>query len=34
VTYYDDPLVEDLIELRDVLFAKYQRTPLLRRLAA
>jgi len=24
-TYYDDPLLEDLIELRDVLFRKYQR---------
>src|SRR5215218_9793325 len=27
-TYYDDPLVEDLIELRDVLFRKYQRKHL------
>ena len=24
-TYYDEPLMEDLIELRDVLFRKYQR---------
>src|SRR4051812_12540226 len=24
-TYYDDPLLPDLIELRDVLFRKYQR---------
>jgi hypothetical protein len=27
-TYYDDPLVADLIELRDVLFRKYQRKHL------
>jgi hypothetical protein len=27
-TYYDDPLLEDLIELRDVLFRKYQRKHL------
>ena len=27
-TYYDDPLVEDLIALRDVLFRKYQRKHL------
>ncbi len=24
-TYYDEPLIEDLRELRDVLFRKYQR---------
>jgi len=24
-TYYDQPLIEDLRELRDVLFRKYQR---------
>ena len=24
-TYYDDPRIEDLRELRDVLFRKYQR---------
>lgn len=24
-TYHDEPLLEDLIELRDVLFRKYQR---------
>jgi len=27
-TYYDDPLLPDLIELRDVLFRKYQRKHL------
>ena len=27
-TYYDEPLLEDLIELRDVLFRKYQRKHL------
>ena len=27
-TYYDVPLVEDLIELRDVLWRKYQRKHL------
>lgn len=27
-TYYDEPLMEDLIELRDVLFRKYQRKHL------
>ena len=27
-TYYADPLLEDLIELRDVLFRKYQRKHL------
>ena len=27
-TYYDDPLLEDLIELRDVLWRKYQRKHL------
>ena len=27
-TYYDDPPVGDLIELRDVLFRKYQRKHL------
>ena len=27
-TYYDDPLMADLIELRDVLFRKYQRKHL------
>jgi hypothetical protein len=27
-TYYDEPLIEDLIELRDVLFRKYQRKHL------
>lgn len=27
-TYYDTPLVEDLIELRDVLWRKYQRKHL------
>jgi len=27
-TYYDDPPLEDLIELRDVLFRKYQRKHL------
>jgi hypothetical protein len=27
-TYYDDPLVADLVELRDVLFRKYQRKHL------
>ena len=27
-TYYDAPLVEDLIELRDVLWRKYQRKHL------
>lgn len=28
-TYYDSPLVEDLIELREVLWRKYQRKRLL-----
>jgi len=27
-TYYDDPLLADLLELRDVLFRKYQRKHL------
>ena len=27
-TYYDEPLLEDLIELRGVLFRKYQRKHL------
>ena len=27
-TYYDTPLLEDLVELRDVLFRKYQRKHL------
>ena len=27
-TYYDDPLLEDLLELREVLFRKYQRKHL------
>ena len=27
-TYYDDPLLPDLLELRDVLFRKYQRKHL------
>jgi hypothetical protein len=27
-TYYDTPLLEDLIELREVLFKKYQRKHL------
>lgn len=27
-TYYDEPLLEDLIELRDVLWRKYQRKHL------
>jgi hypothetical protein len=27
-TYYEEPLIEDLIELRDVLFRKYQRKHL------
>ena len=27
-TYYDVPLVEDLIELRDILWRKYQRKRL------
>lgn len=27
-TYYDTPLLEDLIELRDVLWRKYQRKRL------
>jgi hypothetical protein len=27
-TYYDTPLLEDLIELRDVLWRKYQRKHL------
>ena len=27
-TYYDEPLLTDLIELRDVLFRKYQRKHL------
>ena len=27
-TYYDDPPLEDLIELREVLFRKYQRKHL------
>ena len=27
-TYYDEPPMEDLIELRDVLFRKYQRKHL------
>ena len=27
-TYYETPLIEDLIELRDVLFRKYQRKHL------
>ena len=27
-TYYETPLMEDLIELRDVLFRKYQRKHL------
>ena len=27
-TYYDEPLMEDLVELRGVLFRKYQRKHL------
>ncbi len=27
-TYYDEPLLPDLIELREVLFRKYQRKHL------
>ena len=27
-TYYDTPLLEDLVELREVLFKKYQRKHL------
>lgn len=27
-TYYEDPLLEDLIELRDILWKKYQRKHL------
>lgn len=27
-TYYDSPLVEDLVELRDLLWRKYQRRKL------
>lgn len=27
-TYYDDPLLDDLMELRDVLWRKYQRKHL------